>query len=323
MTEPNLGPGVDRIELMRTFVRIVDAGSLSAAAEQLGTTQPTVSRRLQALERSLGMRLLRRSTHAMQLTEDGERCYAHAQELVARWSEMSADLSGAREAPRGVLRVVVPHAFGQQQLVEPLTEYLRRYPDVQVDWLLHDRAPDFVADNIDCAIRVGNVEDPSVVAVLFAEVPRIVVAAPDCPGAADAVASIDALAAMPWLALRTFYRDELVLSHRAHGEQRRLRFRPRVSTDSLYAVRSAALLGLGAALVSAWIVQDDLANGSLLHLAPDWQASPLPVYLVYPPGRFQPARLTRFLELMRESIPSVAGTVVPRHRRRAVASPRG
>src|SRR3954454_22221120 len=96
----------DRFELMQTFIRIVDAGSLSSAAAQLGTTQPTVSRRLQALERSLGLRLLQRSTHAMKLTEDGARCYERAKELLASWNLLEADLRGASDEPEGTLRVV-------------------------------------------------------------------------------------------------------------------------------------------------------------------------------------------------------------------------
>ena len=110
----------DRIELIQTFVRIVQAGSLSAAAAQLGTTQPTISRRLQLLERSLGLRLLQRSTHAMKLTEDGERCYERALDLLAGWESFEFDLRGAATQASGSLRVVVPHAFGQKQLIGPL-----------------------------------------------------------------------------------------------------------------------------------------------------------------------------------------------------------
>ncbi len=170
--------GTDRLALMETFVRIVEAGSLSAAAAQLGSTQPTVSRRLQALERSLGVRLLQRSTHAMKLTEDGARCYERAKELIASWQTFESEMRGAGDEPAGLLRVVVPHALGQQQLIEPLADYLRRSPRMMVEWLLSDRTPDFIAEGIDCAIHVGEVRDPSVVALRLGEVPRIAVAAP-------------------------------------------------------------------------------------------------------------------------------------------------
>ncbi|HSI60920.1 MAG TPA: LysR family transcriptional regulator [Ideonella sp.] len=307
---PNSAPAsADRIELMQTFVRIVEAGSLSAAAAQLGASQPTVSRRLQALERSLGLRLLQRSTHAMKLTEDGERCFERAKELLASWQAFEADLRGASDEPEGALRVVAPHAIGQHLLVGLLADFLRRYPRVTVEWLLHDRTPDFIADGIDCAIHVGAVSDPAVVALKLSEVPRIVVAAPSVLGGAAPPVHAAELAALPWLALRTFYRNEVALTHAGSGEACRLAIRPRMSTDSLYALRSAALQGLGVCVASAWALTEELAQGKLLHLVPQWQATPLPVYLVYPYARFYPARLRRFLEAMRQAVPAAVGGI--------------
>jgi len=308
-----LAAGADRLDLLQTFVRIVESGSLSAAAVQLGTTQPTVSRRLQALERTMGARLLQRSTHVMKLTPDGERCFAHASALLEDWQAMEADLRGARDVPRGTLRVVAPHAFGQEQLVAPLADYLRRYPEVSVQWLLHDRRPDFIAEGIDCAIQVGEVDDPSVVAILLAEVPRIVVAAPGVAEALGDPVQADArgLQALPWLALNPYYQREVALHHQSTGEALRFAIAPRMATDSLYAMRSAALAGLGVCVSSAWLVQDDLRQGRLVHLAPDWQAVPLPVSLVYPPARHYPARLRSFLELMRAAMPGLIGLRAP------------
>ncbi|QEI08036.1 LysR family transcriptional regulator [Pigmentiphaga aceris] len=297
----------DRIELMQTFVRIVEAGSLSAAAAQMGTSQPTVSRRLQLLERSLGVRLLQRSTHAMKLSEEGERCFERAKDLLADWAAFDAELRGVSEAPQGAMRIVVPHAFGQQQLVGPLATYMARYPKVKVEWLLHDKAPDFIADGVDCAIHVGQVEDPSVVAIKLAEVPRIVVAAPSLLAGMDAPRHASDLEKLPWLALQLFYRREVSLTHASTGETCRFALQPRMSTDSLYALRSAALLGIGACVASAWLLTEDLAQGKLVQLLPEWQASPLPVYLVYPYARFYPAKLRRFIDTMREAMPGAVG----------------
>ncbi|GAP36613.1 LysR family transcriptional regulator [Piscinibacter sakaiensis] len=305
------GGDARRFALLQTFVRIVDAGSLSAAARRLATTQPTVSRRLQALERALGVRLLQRNTHTMALTEDGERCLAHARELLERWQAFEGDLRGRRDAPRGSLRVQVPHAFGQDQLIAPLAEFLNRHPLVQVEWLLHDHPPDFVAGGIDCAIRVGPVEDPGVVALRLAEVSRIVVAAPGLWGAGAAPADPDALAALPWVALQTYYRDEVQLEAPDGAPPWRIPIRPRLATDSLYAVRQAVRAGLGAALVSAWVVAEDLARGELVRLAAPRAGTPLPVSLTHPPLRFPPARLRAFAQLMRERMPGLAGMQAP------------
>lgn len=300
-----LASGPDRMLLIETFVRIVEAGSLSAAAEQLGGTQPTISRRLQALERLLGVRLLQRSTHAMKLTEDGQRCYDRAKELIVTWQAFESDVRGAGEEAVGTLRVVAPHAFGQHHFMEPLADFLRRHPRVRIDWLLYDRMPDFIAEGVDCAIRVGTLQDPSVVAVRLGEVPRIAVAAPSLLAGAPLPTHPQQLARLPWLSMRTFYRDEVSLTHAETGEVVRFGIQPRLSTDGLYALRSAAELGLGVGLGSAWVFADALADGRLLHLAPQWRAAPLPVHLVYPQTRFQPVRLRRFIEAMRACLPKV------------------
>ncbi len=303
--------GVDRIELMQTFIRIVEAGSLSAAAARLGTSQPTVSRRLQSLEQSLGLKLLQRTTHSMKLTDDGARCYAHARDLIESWNAIDDDLRGATDEPRGILRVLVPHAFGQDQLITPLAAYLQRYPKMSVEWMLHDRRPDFLAEGIDCAIQVGTVNDPSVVAILLAEVPRIVVAAPRLLTDYRLGEHPHQLASFPWMALSTYYRDEVVLRRDLDGEIARFAISPQLSTDSLYALRHAALRGIGICIASTWVVRDDIANGHLRQLAPGWHGLPLPIYLVYPQARFYPARLRLFLSIMREAMPELPGAQRP------------
>jgi DNA-binding transcriptional LysR family regulator len=303
----SLASGLDRIELLRTFIRIVDAGSLSAAAALLSTTQPTISRRLKALERSLGLQLLNRSTHGMQLTGDGERCYAFAKQVLDSWTEMEAELVGARDDPRGTLRVQVPHAFGQDQLIAPLGDYLRQYPNVSVEWVLHDRRPDFTSEGIDCAIQVGVIEDPSVVAIRLGEVPRIVVIAPQLLESGPLPSTTEQLQRLPWLALRTYYTDEVVLNCLADGRSHRFTIKPRMSTDSLYALRSAALAGLGACVSSAWVVARDIEEGRLVQLIPQWQATALPVYLIYPHAPNYPAKLRLFADLIRKRMPTLVG----------------
>jgi len=298
-----------RFELMETFVRIVEAGNLSAAAAQLGTTQPTISRRLQALERSLGVRLLQRSTHTMRLTVDGERCFKRAKQLLASWAAFEADVRGAQEEPEGLLRVAVPHAFGQQMLVDPLARYLNEYPHVSVEWLLQDDVRDFIARGIDCAIQVGEPNDPAVVAIRLSNVSRIVVASPALLQGGRVPEEPEALVGLPWLALRTYYRTELTLTHEETGEARRIPIDPRISTDNLYSLRSAALLGIGACASSAWLLADDLAHQRLIHLAPKWHAAALPVYIVYPHAQFYPSRLVRFIALMREAAPTAIGGI--------------
>ncbi|MEB6378915.1 LysR family transcriptional regulator [Leclercia adecarboxylata] len=298
---------IDRVELMRTFVRIVETGSLSAAAVQMVTSQATVSRRLQSLETLLGVRLILRTTHAMKLTDDGERCYQHARRVIDSWYALEDEVGHAEDEPVGVLRVRAPHAFGQEQLLEPLTAFLLRYPRLNVEWMLNDRSADFLSDNIDCAIRVGAEIDPATVSVLLAEVPRSIVASPALLSGFTPVEKPEDLSALPWVALNTFYRQHVELFSAGTSQPLRVAISPRLSTDSLYVARKSALTGLGVAVVSSWTVEEDIREGRLVHLLPDWQPAALPVHLVYPWSRYYPARLRRFLEMMREVMPEIAG----------------
>ncbi|ASI61387.1 transcriptional regulator [Raoultella ornithinolytica] len=302
---------IDRIELMRTFIRIVEAGSLSSAARQLETTQATVSRRLQSLESMLGSRLILRTTHAMKLTDDGERCYQHARQVVDAWLALEDEMSIADDRPVGVLRVRAPHAFGQQQLLGPLVSFLQRYPQLAVEWMLNDKTVDFLSDNIDCAIRVGAEVDPATVSVLLAEVPRSLVVAPALLSRYPALAIPQDLSRLPWVAISTFYQHEVELQHQEDSRELSFGIVPCLSTDSVYVARNTALAGLGAAIVSSWAVTEDIAAGRLIEPFPQWRASPLPVHLVYPWARYYPTRLRKFLDLMREVMPQVAGMQRP------------
>lgn len=302
---------IDRLELMRTFIRIIEAGSLSAAAVQLGTTQATVSRRLQSLEALLGVKLIMRSTHAMKLTDDGERCYQHARQLVDNWLALEDDLQIVDDNPVGVLRVRAPHAFGQQQLLTPLVDFLQRYPQLAVEWMLNDKNIDFISENIDCAIRVGAEVDPATVSVLLAEVPRSLVISPELLETVENVSDPMALSALPWVAISTFYQHEVTLRHQVNRESITIPIVPRLSTDSVYVARNTALAGLGAALISSWTVEEDIAQGRLIELLPEWRAAALPVHLVYPWARYYPARLRKFLDLMRDVMPKISGMQLP------------
>ncbi len=313
MTDKNMKriERIDRVELMRTFVRIVDSGSLSAAARQLSVTQATVSRRLQSLETLLGVRLLLRTTHAIKLTDDGERCYQHARRVIDSWLALEDEVGQTEDEPVGVLRVRAPHAFGQDQLLKPLTAFLQRYPHLSVEWMLNDKSVDFLSDNIDCAIRVGAEVDPATVSVLLAEVPRSVVASPQLLAHFPEVKTADDLQALPWVAISTFYQRHVELYEGTSLQPKRIAITPRLSTDSLHVARNSALTGLGVAVVSSWTVQEDIAQGRLVHLLPEWQPAALPVHLVYPWSRYYPARLRRFLEMMKQVMPGIAGMRKP------------
>ena len=297
----------DRIELMQTFVRIVEAGSMTAAAKQLGTTQPTISRRLKMLEQYLGLHLLKRTTQSLVLTADGERCYERLKDLLATWGTVESDLRGAKEEPNGVLRVLAPHAFGQDHLIEPLANYLASYPNMSVEWNLHDDRSlhDFIAEGIDCAIHVGQPKDQNMVLTQIGEVSRSIIASPELFKHYPVPQHPDDLAALPWVSLSTFYQSEIELKNELSGELAKIKFNPRLRTDNLYAMKNAVVQGVGIGVGSTWIVLDDLASGKLINLLPEWSASRLPVYLIYPYARFYPAKLRCFVRSMKERLPEI------------------
>ncbi|WP_431101892.1 LysR family transcriptional regulator [Roseateles noduli] len=322
MNDANRDSGQDRLALLQTFLRVAEAGSFSAAALQLATTQPTVSRRVQMLESLLGARLVERSTRGLRLTEEGERCAAQAQDLIDGWQSLAEELEGGEELS-GTLRLRVPHAFGQSQLIEPLAAFLTKHPRVSVEWMLQDQLPDFSRENVDCSLLVGEISQPNLVATQLAEIPRVLVATPQLAkklpkglGKRPPEEIAELLGAQPWLALLAFYRDGVDL-RAADGEARmHIAFRPRLGTDSLFALIESARRGLGLALVSQWAVFDDMAEGRLVRVLPEWCATPLPISLVYPSRRLQPARLRAFLQVMREVIPTMRGMREVRRRAR-------
>lgn len=299
----------DRLELMQTFLRIVEAGSLTAAARQLGTTQPTVSRRLKMLEQYLGLELLKRTTHTLTLTTDGERCYERVKDLLQTWGAVESDLRGARDEPHGILRVLAPHAFGQEHLIGPLASYLERYPNMSVEWNLHDDRSlhDFIGEGIDCAIQVGHLRDQNLVANRIGEISRIVVASPELFRQRALPEYPEQLSELAWISLTTFYQQEIELHQRHSGQSVRLGFNPRLRTDNLYAMKNAVIRGIGIGVGSTWVMVDDLASGKLINLLPDWSASSLPVNLIYPYARFYPAKLRCFTEIMKQVLPEIFG----------------
>ena len=200
---------------------------------------------------------------------------------------LNPDLRGAGVEASGSLRVVVPHAFGQQQLIGPLAEFMRRHPRITVDWMLHERPNDFVAQGLDCAIHVGEVTDTSLIAIKLAEVPRIMVAAPEVLQGHKIDEPGD-LAALPWLAISHFYRRHITLQHASSSERRDVTIQPRLISDNLHALSNAVLEGLGVCIVSAWMVAEHIKSGRLVEVLPEWRADTLPVSVLYPYARYYP-----------------------------------
>ena len=285
----------DRLSLLETFVRVAERGSLSAAARDLDVSQPSVSRQLAALETRLGATLLRRTTHASSLTADGRALLDDARRLVGEWEAIEERHANAAAGPRGLLRVVAPVGLGQGRLARAAVAFLAAHPDVSIEWRITDAPIRFAEEGCDCWIRVGAVPDETLVVRELARVERLVV------GTADLVerhagAALDAL---PWLALGPFEGSRIELRDE-RGAGRAFEVRPRLATDSVVALREAVLGGLGVAILPRWFVEEELAAGTLVDVAPGLRARRLPVLLATASGVARPARVTAFADAMIE-----------------------
>lgn len=296
----------DRLELLHTFLRIVDAGSLSAAARQLNTTQATVSRRLKALESIMGATLLFRNTHAFKLTDCGFLCYERANVLLANWNSLQDVLNVSKQSPTGLLKIRVPHAFGQIQLLQTLFDFMTENPKVNIEWSLSDELPNFLKEQLDCSIYVGNKLDPNHIAVPLGEVPRIVVASPSIMENKK-LKNISSLSELPWVSLNTFYKFNVVLNHIRTRQSEKVPIEPRFSTDNLFSLKESVIKGVGVAVISSWMVTNELKSGKLIQLFPDWESNSLPVYILYPYASYYPERLKIFISKIKNDINHIDG----------------
>ena len=171
-----MGRGMDILGPMRTFVRVANAGSFTAVAEQLNSTQPTISRQIAALEDHLGAPLFSRNTKGLTLTDDGQAFYAHALRVLEAVNEAEHAVGRRRGKPSGLLRLATPVVFGRLHVVPRLAAFLGRYPGVGVDLIMSDTFSDLAEQGIDLAIRIGEVTDPALVVKRIGLARRVTVA---------------------------------------------------------------------------------------------------------------------------------------------------
>ena len=289
----------DRLDLLGTFARIAERGSISAAARDLDISQAAASRRLARLEAELAMPLVLRDTHTLSLTDAGRAVLDTARDMDGRWAELQARLQGDGQLS-GRLRVVAPVALGQLRLTGPMLAFCEAHPRVTVDWSLRDGSVDMLGEGVDLWIRIGDPGDDRLVVSDLARVERLVVGAP----AFGELLGPQALESAPFLALGPFEGGRIPL----HGKSDRVEVEARVvlRTDNIFALREAALRGRGYAVLPRWMVADDLARGKLLDSLPSWRAPELSVTAAYLPRQRGTARLQAFRDHMAEALLDLA-----------------
>lgn len=290
---------MDRFDAMQAFVRVVEAGSFTKAAETLQLSKTSVTQLVQQLEARLRVKLLNRTTRKLNLTADGVAYYERVLRLLADMDDAETSLSSAAEAPRGRLRVDVPSPLARLLLVPALPAFHAQYPDIQIDMGASDRLVDLIGDRVDCVIRGGEIAEPSLVARRIGDLPLRVCAAPSyLQRLGTPLHPRDLEDSQHRVVGFLSSRTGRLLSYPLHrgGERITVQARHVLAVDDGNAYLAAGLAGLGVLWLPDYMCSPHLARGELLPLFEDWQLDPMPVYLAYAPNRHVSAKLRVFID---------------------------
>jgi len=284
------------------FLRVADAGSLSAAARATHQSPAQVSKRLARLEARLGVRLVHRTTRRLTLTGEGERFRDDLLPVMASLAAAEARVTGARTAPAGPLRVSLPTSFGRLHIAPHLHRFLAQHPQVALSLDLSDGFVDLPSPRVDLAVRIAASVPAPLVAHRLAASRRVLCAAPAYLTAVGVPAAIPDLAGHRLLAAEGQLPWRLTAGRRTATVERP----SHVATNSSEIVRELALTGVGIALRSLWDVGAALRDGTLLRVLPDWEGSAdVAVYAVHAPGPV-PAAVAAFVAFLREVVDEAA-----------------
>ncbi|MBP6627492.1 MAG: LysR family transcriptional regulator [Arenimonas sp.] len=292
---------MDRIKEMAVFVAVAELGGFAAASRQLALSAPTVTRAVAALEAQVGVELFVRTTRFVRLTDSGERYLLDCRRILRELDEAEAQAAGAHLEPQGTLVIAAPIVFGQRLLLPLLVDFLQQHPAVSARALLVDRPVQLSDEGVDCAFRMGELPDSTLVATPLGHIRRIVCASPGYLAAHGQPQRPQDVAG-----------HALVVSA-ADGRSDRWRFvegegtvdveiAPRLTVSTSEAAISAALAGWGLTRVMSYQVAAELQRGELTRLLQPYEAKPIPVWLVNTEGRRAAAKLRRFIAFAAEHL---------------------
>lgn len=286
---------MDRFRELSTFVAVVEEGSLAGAARRLNMSPPAVTRKVNALEERLDIRLFNRTTRRIALTEAGSQFHLDATRILSELEEAEAWAAGAHDAPRGVLRVTAPVQFGQRFIAPILRDFLDTYPKVRANALFLDRVVNIIDEGLDIALRIAELPDSSLTAVRVGAVRRVTVAAPSFVETHGAPATLADLAD-----LRCINPRQLHSAHEWHysvaGEITPARITPTLEVNTVTASIEAAEAGWGITRALSYQVADALRDGRLVEVLTEFEDREVPVHLVHAEGRRAAAKIRAFID---------------------------
>lgn len=286
---------MDRLETLRLFVSIVDTGSLAAAGRRHGQAPPSVTRALAGLEERLGVRLLERSTRRSRATEAGQRLAEQARRLLADYDDAMAEAGGAA-APRGRLRIGAPLVFGKLHVAPIAAAFLDAQAQIGVDLLLADRNVDLIEEAVDVALRIGALNDATLVARRVGTLRRVVAASPTYLARQGTPASPADLASHETIQFSAPTASSEWRFQGPDGAPISVRVQPRFTVNAAEAAVEAAIAGRGIVSALSYQAADAFADGRLVRLLRDHEMPAIPVSLVFASARLLPARVRAFLD---------------------------
>lgn len=284
---------MDRLKAMANFVRIVDNGSLSSAADATGQSVASLVRSLAALERYLGVRLLNRSTRRMALTDEGEAYLAWSRRMLADFDDMEQRLEARDGIVRGLLRVTAPVEFGQRYVAPLVNAFLKEHAEVAVELNLNDQVVRLLDERLDLALRIGHLPDSAMVARKVGATRLVTCASPAYLRDAPAIDSPGSLREHACITLASQGRHWY---YRHDEKQLAEEITPRLACNQIRAARLACVQGLGITRLMHYQVADDLAEGRLIRFLRDFEPMDIPIQLVYPHSLQLSPRVRAFVE---------------------------
>lgn len=290
------------------FAKVVDQGSFIGAARALGLPKTTVSRKVQELEERLGTRLLQRTTRRVALTEAGAIYHEYCSRIAQDLEEADNAVGQVQDSPRGSLRVSATFSFGMSALVPIVPEFMARYPDINLQLELRNDAVDLVAEGFDLAIRIGPLADSSYAMRYLGESRLLLYASPAYLDRKAMPGSPEELARHPTLTLSRLVRHGRFFWALANGsETREIFLNPHLIANDPAVIKFAALAGLGVSLLPAILVRQEIEEGRLVQVLPEWEGPKTEFGAVYPSRRGLSPKVRVFIDFLTERLDYLPG----------------
>lgn len=290
---------MSRYEEIETFVRVVEAGSVTGAAQQMRIAKSAVSRRLKELEMRLGVQLMTRTTRTLKLTNSGHALYNRSVGLLADWAASEAAASEAQAVLAGPIRMAAPLGFGVTHIGPIILDFMKQHPKVDFDLDFDDRVVDLVSEGMDLAVRIGELPNSNLIARKLVDITMAAAASPDYLARFGMPKKPEDLTDLVELGYRNVPTN--VKRYRTStGEAGTIAMPRRAWASNGEFLRDAAVAGEGVVIVPRFFIYKNLRDGSLVEILPDLKWRELAAYAVYPPTRHLSGRVRAFVDFLAE-----------------------